>query len=118
MLVRKDRQVSEGYQVPIGQAAYPAPFAGRLEFNPPVHENWNIVHIGMRMPEARQIYVCADNCMRGVVLTAAEMNASDRFSFVILEEKGRPLLDYAPESLEAGEIRALSEAILKQNGLL
>ena len=34
------------------------------------------------------------------------------------EEKGRTLLDYAPESLEAGEIRALSEAILKQNHLL
>ena len=41
----------------------------------------------MLVPEARQIYVCADNCMRGVVLTAAEMNAADRFSFVIVEEK-------------------------------
>ena len=39
------------------------------------------------MPEARQIYVCADNCMRGVVLTAAEMNAADRFSFVIVKEE-------------------------------
>jgi nitrogenase iron protein NifH len=34
------------------------------------------------------------------------------------EEKGQTLLEYAPESLEAGEIRALSEAILKQNHLL
>ncbi|MFR8351646.1 MAG: hypothetical protein ACLVB1_02070 [Blautia obeum] len=39
------------------------------------------------MPEAIQIYVCADNCMRGVVLTAAEMNAAERFSFVIVEEE-------------------------------
>ena len=39
------------------------------------------------MPEAIQIYVCADNCMRGVVLTAAEMNAADRFSFVTVEEE-------------------------------
>ncbi len=38
------------------------------------------------MPETIQIYVCADNCMRGVVLTAAEMNAADRFSYVIIEE--------------------------------
>lgn len=57
-----------------------------LEFNSPAHGNWNIVHTGMLLPEARQIYVCADNCMRGVVLTAAEMNAADRFSFVIVEE--------------------------------
>ena len=41
----------------------------------------------MLMPEAIQIYVCADNCMRGVVLTAAEMNAADRFSFVTVEEE-------------------------------
>ena len=53
-----------------------------LEFNSPAHGNWNIVHTGMLLPEAIQIYVCADNCMRGVVLTAAEMNAADRFSFV------------------------------------
>ena len=58
-----------------------------LEFNPPAHGTWNIVHIGMLVPESHQIYVCAVNCMRGVVLTAAEMNASDRFSFVILKEE-------------------------------
>lgn len=58
-----------------------------LEFNSPAHGNWNIVHTGMLLPEARQIYVCADNCMRGVVLTAAEMNAADRFSFVIVKEE-------------------------------
>lgn len=58
-----------------------------LEFNSPAHGNWNIVHTGMLLPESIQIYVCADNCMRGVVLTAAEMNAADRFSFVIVEEQ-------------------------------
>ena len=63
------------------------PFQPGLEFNSPAHGNWNIVHTGMLVPEAQQIYVCADNCMRGVVLTAAEMNAADRFSFVIVEEK-------------------------------
>lgn len=72
--------------ISVGEASYPAPFASELEFNSPVHGNWNIVHMGMLMPETIQIYVCADNCMRGVVLTAAEMNAADRFSFVILEE--------------------------------
>lgn len=74
-------------EMPIKDASFPAPFQSGLEFNSPAHGNWNIVHTGMLVPEARQIYVCADNCMRGVVLTAAEMNAADRFSFVIVEEK-------------------------------
>lgn len=73
--------------VKIKDASFPAPFASELEYNSPVHGNWNIVHTGMQVPEAIQIYVCADNCMRGVVLTAAEMNAADRFSFVIVEEQ-------------------------------
>ena len=62
-------------------------FPQALEFNPPVHENWNIVHIAMQIPEAHQIYICGYNCMRGVVLTAAEMGAQDRFSSVILYEE-------------------------------
>lgn len=78
---------SAGAAVPIGEACYPAPFQSGLEFNPPAHGGWNIVHVGMLVPEAHQIYVCGTNCMRGVILTAAEMNASDRFSFVILEEE-------------------------------
>lgn len=74
-------------QCTIGEAAYPVPFPSGLEFNPPVHGTWNIVHTGMQLPQSHQIYVCAANCMRGVVLTAAEMNALDRFSMVILEEQ-------------------------------
>ena len=73
--------------VSMKDASYPIPFPQGLEFNSPAHGCWNIVHTGMLIPEAHQIYVCADNCMRGVVLTAAEMNAADRFSFVIVEEE-------------------------------
>ena len=88
MLKRVGHPVDEkGAAVVIKDATFPVPFAQGLEFNSPVHGNWNIVHTGMLMPEARQIYVCADNCMRGVVLTAAEMNAADRFSFVIVKEE-------------------------------
>ena len=72
--------------IPAGEATA-ALFPQKLEFNPPVHENWNIVHIGMQIPEAHQIYICGYNCMRGVVLTAAEMGAQDRFSSVILYEE-------------------------------
>lgn len=70
-----------------GQTATPALFPSKLEFNPPAHGPWNIVHIGMLVPEAHQIYVCAVNCMRGVVLTAAEMGARERFSCVVLKEE-------------------------------
>ena len=82
-----NRELLGKTEIFIKEASFPVPFQPGLEFNSPVHGNWNIVHTGMLVPEARQIYVCADNCMRGVVLTAAEMNAADRFSFVIVEEK-------------------------------
>ena len=75
-----------GSVIPAGEATASL-FPQKLEFNPPVHENWNIVHIGMLVPEAHQIYICGFNCMRGVVLTAAEMGAQERFSSVILYEE-------------------------------
>lgn len=81
------RGLSGKTEIFIKEASFPVPFQPGLEFNSPAHGNWNIVHTGMLVPEARQIYVCADNCMRGVVLTAAEMNAADRFSFVTVEEE-------------------------------
>ncbi len=80
-------QLSEKEAVPISRAIWPAPFLPGLEYNSPAHGTWNIVHTGMLLPEAHQIYVCAANCNRGVVLTAAEMNARDRFSYIeVLEE--------------------------------
>ena len=88
MLKRVGGEINpEGAVTTISKASFPVPFPAGLEFNSPAHGNWNIVHTGMLMPEAIQIYVCADNCMRGVVLTAAEMNAAERFSFVIIEEE-------------------------------
>ena len=87
MLKNVKPKLTRNMEIQIKDAAFPAPFANVLEFNSPAHGTWNIVHMGMLVPEARQIYVCAYNCMRGVVLTAAEMNAQERFSFVILEEE-------------------------------
>lgn len=98
----------EGAVVRMADAEYPAPFASGLEFNAPVHGTWNIVHTGMLIPGAHQIYVCADNCMRGVVLTAAEMNASDRFSFVILKEK-----DLDESNLEKITIEGVADVLNK-----
>ena len=79
-------QQSNDDRVRIADAAFPKPFSYGLEFNAPAHGTWNIVHIGFKIPEAHQIFVCADNCMRGVVMTAAEMGELRRFSSVILEE--------------------------------
>lgn len=75
-----------GASVEIGQAGFPAPFVSGLEYAPPARGTWNIVHIGMLVPESHQIFVCAQACLRGVVLTAAEMNAMDRFSTIAVED--------------------------------
>jgi len=62
------------------------PFYEGLQYNPPARGVWNIVHTGMLIPETHQIYVCAQGCLRGVILTAAEMNLMDRMSWVSLRE--------------------------------
>ena len=72
--------------VRISEAAFPAPFASGLEYSVPARGGWTIVHVGMLLPEAHEIFVCAAGCLRGVVLSAAEMGLSDRFSTVAIEE--------------------------------
>ena len=76
-----------GAHVRLGDAPSPAFFAPSLEFSAPARGTWNIVHTGMLLPESQQIYVGAIGCLRGVVLTAAEMGCLDRFSSVIVEER-------------------------------
>ena len=41
--------------VKIKDASFPTPFVSALEYNSPVHGNWNIVHTGMQVPESIQI---------------------------------------------------------------
>ena len=83
--------------VRIADAKFPAPFRSGLEYSSPARGTWNIVHTGMLIPEAHEIFVCAASCLRGVVLTAAEMNALDRFSTVEVKENN--LLDGNLEEL-------------------
>jgi hypothetical protein len=75
-----------GAAVRIREAHFPEPFHSGLEYGAPARGTWNIVHTGMLIPGSHQIYVCAANCLRGVVLTAAEMGAEDRFSTVTIKE--------------------------------
>ena len=82
--VNEQRQLAG---IPVREAAFPSPFASGLEYASPARGMWNIVHVGMLIPEAHEIFVCASCCLRGVVLTAAELGASHRFSTVEVLER-------------------------------
>jgi hypothetical protein len=86
-----------GAALKIKDAAYPAPFESGLEYSPPARGTWNIVHTTMLVPESHQVYICAAGCLRGVVLTAAEMGCLDRFSSILVEENN--LMDGSMEAL-------------------
>ena len=93
-MIHGSREAMQKYRPPVTEkeivsmkdAAWPSPFRPGLEYNSPAHGTWNIVHTGMLIPGSHQIYVCAANCNRGVVLTAAEMGAADRFSTIAVKE--------------------------------
>ena len=51
MLKRVGGEINpEGAVTTIGEVEFLVPFPPGLEFNSPVHGNWNIVHTGMLMP--------------------------------------------------------------------
>lgn len=96
MLKRIDgKEDMKGAQIRICEADFPEPFASGLEYNAPVRGPWNIVNMGMLIPQSHQIFVCAEGCLRGVILTAAEMNAMDRMSWISVCENN--LLDGSME---------------------
>lgn len=71
----------------IKETAFPSPWKQQLEFSAPARGTWNIVHTGMLIPESHQIFVCAKGCLRGVVLTAAEMGEMGRYSALEIREE-------------------------------
>ncbi len=88
---------ASGASVKVVDASFPAPFAPGLEFSSPARGTWNIVHTTMLVPGSHQVYICAAGCLRGVVLTAAEAGAMNRFSSIVLEEQN--LLDNSMDDL-------------------
>ena len=80
-----ENRITEG--VRISEIDFDNPFFDGLHYNAPARGVWNIVHTGMLIPEAHQIYVCAQGCLRGVILTAAEMNRMENMSWVALREQ-------------------------------
>ena len=93
---------------PIKEASFSQLFPGGLEFNAPARGMWNIVHTGMLLPEAHQIFICARGCLRGVILTAAEMNAMERMSWVGIEEN-----DFFDSSMEENVIEGVTDVLNK-----
>ncbi|KRK39839.1 nitrogenase component 1 [Loigolactobacillus bifermentans] len=73
--------------LPISQVSFPMPFDIGLEYSTPARGHWTIVHTGLALPEAHLIYVCPQGCLRGVVLSAAELGVSDRFSTIEVAEE-------------------------------
>ena len=98
--------------IPIAEACFPSPFPSGLEYATPARGTWNIVHTGMLIPEAHEIFVCAASCLRGVVLTAAEMGAQERFSTVEMKENN--LFDGDMENLVIEGVSHIIEKLPKR----
>lgn len=73
---------------PIRQLEYADLNSDGLDYSGPCRGVWNIVHYGTLMPEGHQIYVCPASCLRGVVLTTAELGpeAMGRLSTITVGE--------------------------------
>ncbi len=87
MLKKVGEETTKKVSVPIAEAAFPAPFYEGLEYSSPARGVWNIAQTALLIPESHEIFVCALGCLRGVVLTAAEMNALDRYSAIEIREE-------------------------------
>ena len=98
----------DALSLPVARADFPQVFPAGLEFSPPARGVWNIVHTSMLLPGSHQIYVCARGCLRGVILTAAEMNAMDRMSWVSVEER-----DFFDNSMESCVIDGVTKILHK-----
>ena len=85
-------------------------FTQSLEYMTPARGTFNIAHTGMLIPESHEIFVCASNCLRGVILTAGELHRMNRFSTI--EVKQNMLYD---GSMEYEIIDGVKDIINKLN---
>ncbi|WP_028510297.1 nitrogenase component 1 [Ruminococcus sp. NK3A76] len=103
---RKD--LDRPHYIKISDADIGGIFPSSLEYNPPARGMWNIVHTGMLVPGAHEIFACAQGCLRGVILTAAEMFELDRLSWISVSEE-----DMFDGTLESDIIDGVCEIIEK-----
>ena len=73
--------------VKLSEARWPVPFRQGLEYSPPARGPWTLVHVGMLVPECHELFVCAQGCLRGVVLSAAELGLQRRCSSITVTEE-------------------------------
>lgn len=106
MLKKAGGEITAPIGIKISQASFPRPFDTGLEYSPPARGDWNIVHMGLLIPQSHQIYFCAQGCLRGVVQTTAEMDAMDRLSWAYLCDE-----DYADGSMEYNIIDSVTQVI-------
>ena len=81
------RITEAGAVIPLSQVASLTPFTYGLEYRAPARGGWTIVHTGFLLPESHEVFVCAQSCLRGVVLSAAELYDSHRFSTISVDEE-------------------------------
>ncbi len=96
--------------VKVSYAEKGAFFKSALEYNAPARGGWNIVHTGMLIPDSHQIFACAQGCLRGVILTAAEMNVPERMSWISLSEE-----DMFDGSLESDVVDGVCDILDKMS---
>lgn len=65
---------------------YPYQSTHDLSYSSACRGLWNIVHLATQVPNSHQIFVCPTSCLRGVVLTTAEMGCMDRLSTITVGE--------------------------------
>ncbi len=88
-----------------------------LSYASPVRGVWNIVHIGTLVPESHEIFVCPTSCLRGVVLTTAEMGHPELMSTITVGEDN--ILDGdMEEALQRGTERIIAELPARPRAML
>lgn len=84
-LQRKQNARSKAWHA-IGEMSYEYNADIGLAYASPVRGVWNIVHIATLVPGGHQVFVCPTSCLRGVVLTTAEMGRMDKMSTITVGE--------------------------------
>ena len=83
--------------VPITEANRGQLFPEGLVYSSPARGTWTIAHTSMLIPGSHQIFVCPSCCLRGVVLSAEEMGAMERFS----------MLEFTDEHILKGDLESM-----------
>lgn len=104
---RHDARLQSAYQE-IGDMNYQYAADIGLAYASPVRGVWNIVHIATLVPEGHQVFVCPTSCLRGVVLTTAELGRMDKMSTITVGEDNI-LEGDMEEMLQCGVERIIAE---------